>query len=101
MERHLRQSLGEAGGKEHACFFCWVWHKGNMRIRFAFIDDVRKGLFVGDRVALTDDFNIATYPGLLNSKITFKKNPSLKAPEFMIRVDFFNILILKLINPAC
>lgn len=42
-----------------------------MRIRFAFIEDVRKGLYVGDRVALTDDFNIVTYSGLLNSKITF------------------------------
>lgn len=77
MEKHLWQSLGEVGSKEQACFLCWVWHKGNMRIRFAFIEDVRKGLCVGDGVALTDDFNIATYSGLLNSKITFTENPRL------------------------
>lgn len=39
-----------------------------------FIENMRKGWYVGDRVALTDDFNIATYSGLLNSRITFFKN---------------------------
>jgi len=65
------KSLGQGGGKEHACFL--GWHKGTGRRRFASIEDVRKGLSVEDRVALTDDFNIATYSALLNSEITFGK----------------------------
>lgn len=73
VEWHLRQSLGKVDGKEHACFRCQVWHKGNMRIWFALTEDAWIGLYVGDRVALTDGFNIAIYSGLLNSKITFSK----------------------------
>lgn len=49
------------GGKEHVCFFSHLgWHKGSKGIRFACIEDVRKGLYVGNRVAVTDDFNIVT-----------------------------------------
>lgn len=40
VECHLRQSLGEVGGKEHSCFLCQVWHKGNRRIPFALTEDV-------------------------------------------------------------
>lgn len=40
---------------------------------FACIEDVNKGLYAGNKVAVTDDFNIVTQFGLLNSRITVKK----------------------------
>lgn len=63
-------SLEDEDGKEHACLLPQVWHKGNER-RFAFREDMKKDLYAEDKVSLTDDFNIATYSKLLNSKITF------------------------------
>lgn len=65
------QSLEDEDGKERACFLPQIWHKGTERRRSAFREDMRKDLYAEDKVALTDDFNIATYSELLNSKITF------------------------------
>ena len=56
------QSLEGEDGKECTCLLRQVWHKGNERRRFAFRED---------KVALTHDFNIATYSELLNSKLHF------------------------------
>lgn len=53
-------SRHKVGGKEHICFFSQVGHKGNKWIGFACIEDGTKGLYVGNRVAVTDDFNIVT-----------------------------------------
>lgn len=77
VERHLCSPLRMRVTKN--MLVCCLGFGINERIRFAFIEDVRKCLCAGDRVALTDDFNIATYSGLLNSKITLKKknNPCL------------------------
>jgi len=65
------QSLEGEDGKECTCLLRQVWHKGNERRRFAFREDMKKDLYAEDKVALTDDFNIATYSELLNSKLHF------------------------------
>lgn len=70
-EKAPLQSLEDEGGKERACSLPQVWHKDTERRRSAFREDMKKDLYAGDKVALTDDFNIATYSELLNSKITF------------------------------